>query len=131
MGEGAQIRNWAGAEFHRRVVVGYRHMKAVVDLNAVARMTAVGTKVRRMEVVDGLEIGHMSCLECRTIVKVSWFGWHKGVAGVEVEGCTRYGLNHWVGRRLEGQILCTLLAGCCAANTQSFLPAISISSDLR
>ena len=94
MGEGAQIRNWVDVEFRYRVVVGYRHMGAVVDLNVVAHMTAVGMKARRMEVVDGLEIGHMSCLERRTIVKVGCFGWHKGVAGVEVEGCTRYGLNH-------------------------------------
>ena len=94
MEEGDQIRNWAGAEFHHRVVAGYRHMEAVVDLNVVVHMMAVGTKVRRMEVVDGLEIGHMNGLECHTTVKVGCSGWRKGVVVVEVGSCTLCGLNH-------------------------------------
>lgn len=107
---GGQSRSLAGVGFrHRVVVVDWKvaGRMMIVDWKVVGRMVVglkvchkkvAGLKAHHVEVVGGLEIGRMNVQAFRMIEREDCFGWHRGVAEVEVEDYTRYGLNHRVGR---------------------------------
>lgn len=99
------------------------HMEAAVEMKVRRHKEVVaGSKVHHREVVVDLEIDHTSALEYHMIEMEGCFEQHMGVLGVV--GCTKRGLYRSVDTMLEEQIQYIRLAGYCARNIQSFLPAI-------
>lgn len=99
-----QIHNLADAGFHRmqesKTVVGRCRMEAVVGLAA-----------------------HHRSDSGRRMIGVDHRFENKGMMEVAMVGCIKYGLYHWVGMRLEGQIQDNHLAGYCERSIQNYLPA--------